>query len=130
MDAAYDRLVMGLPSSIAPSEQEDLMTAYHEAGHALTSLLTTSTLSLYKVTIQARANSLGHTNYIPQSDFDVYTKKELESILDVMMGGRAAEELMFGTRNLGTGCGSDVSKATDVAKQMVKLQAMSKLNYN
>jgi len=120
-DHAIDRLIMGVyRKSDFMNDKDKLLTAYHEGGHTLANLLTDSAVDLHKVTILPAGNSLGHTGMLPRHDMYDYTTENLKSMLDVAMGGRVAEELVFGEDNLSTGCSSDLQKATDIATQIVR----------
>lgn len=102
------------------SPESKRMTAYHEAGHALTALRTPGAMPLHKVTIMPRGQALGITFQLPEADKDSYSKRELNASIDVALGGRAAEELIFGLDNTTTGCSSDLQRATSVAGNMVR----------
>lgn len=118
---AKDRILMGAERKshyVTPESKN--MTAYHEAGHALTALRTPGALPLHKVTIMPRGQALGITFQLPEADKDSYSKKELKASIDVALGGRAAEELIFGLDDTTTGCSSDLQRATSVAGNMVR----------
>jgi cell division protease FtsH len=119
-DEAKDKLMMGLERrSLAMSEKEKRTTAYHEAGHALVTFHTPGSDPLHKVTIVPRGRSMGLTMSLPERDRYGFTKKELESKLAVMFGGRAAEELVFGEDNVSTGAADDIRHTTELARRMV-----------
>lgn len=99
-------------SSLFVSEKDKLNTAFHEVGHALTSLLTDGALPLHKVTILPRGGALGFTGFVPDEDINSMTKKTILASIDVAMGGRAAEEILMGKSDLTSGCSSDLNKAT------------------
>jgi cell division protease FtsH len=101
------------------SEKERQTTAYHEAGHALITYYTPGSDPLHKVTIIPRGRSLGLTMSLPERDRYGFTKKELEAKLDVMFGGRVAEELVFGKDQITTGAADDIRRATELARRMV-----------
>ena len=101
-----------LNSSLDSDYNEKLMTAIHESGHAMVSLLNKNAIKMDKVTIQSKGGSLGHTSFLPEKDLFFFQKKNIEAIIDVAMGGRVAEELFFGNENITTGCGSDLNNAT------------------
>jgi cell division protease FtsH len=107
------------------SEEEKRNTAYHEAGHALVAAMTPGTDPLHKVTIIPRGMTLGVTLQLPIDDRLSYSKDFLDARLAVSMGGRAAEEIIFG--HLTTGARSDIEHATDIARQMVCDWGMSDL---
>ena len=77
------------------------MTAYHEAGHTLMALYTEDATPLHKVTIVSRGKSGGHTAFLPKDDKQMMTKAQLLARIDVSMGGRAAEEIIFGKDQVG-----------------------------
>ncbi|CAJ0600268.1 unnamed protein product [Cylicocyclus nassatus] len=127
LDEARDRILMG-PARTGgriPDEEANKNTAYHEAGHTLVSLYTKHSTPLHKVTIIPRGQSLGHTATLPEKDEYQMTKGQLLAALDVMMGGRVAEELIFGEDMVTTGAADDLKKATMLAVQMVKAFGMS-----
>ncbi|VDK52520.1 unnamed protein product, partial [Cylicostephanus goldi] len=127
LDEARDRILMG-PARTGgriPDEEANRNTAYHEAGHTLVSLYTKHSTPLHKVTIIPRGQSLGHTATLPEKDEYQMTKGQLLAALDVMMGGRVAEELVFGEDMVTTGAADDLKKATMLAIQMVKAFGMS-----
>jgi ATP-dependent metalloprotease len=119
---AKDRILMGAERKshfVTPEGKK--MTAYHEAGHALTALKTPGAMPLHKVTIMPRGRALGITFQLPEADKDSYSRKELNASIDVALGGRAAEELIYGPEDTTTGCSSDLQRATQVAGNMVKV---------
>ena len=107
------------------SEEDKRLTAYHEGGHALVALYTKHALPLYKATILPRGQALGVTHFLPENDMLSQTKAQLMSSLDVAMGGRVAEELIFGADMVTTGASSDLSSATGIARRMVTQYGMS-----
>ncbi|CAJ0574014.1 unnamed protein product, partial [Mesorhabditis spiculigera] len=122
LDEARDRVLMG-PARLAgriPDEEANKNTAYHEAGHTLVGMMTKDSTPLHKVTIIPRGSSMGHTALLPEKDSYQMTKAQLYAQLDMMMGGRVAEELIFGTDKVSTGAADDLKKATNLATQMVK----------
>ncbi|KAK6012690.1 ATP-dependent metallopeptidase HflB, partial [Ostertagia ostertagi] len=127
LDEARDRVLMG-PARTGgriPDEEANRNTAYHEAGHTLVSLYTKHATPLHKVTIIPRGQSLGHTAMLPEKDEYQMTKGQILAALDVMMGGRVAEELIFGDDMVTTGAADDLKKASQLAVQMVKAFGMS-----
>ncbi|KAH8677587.1 peptidase family M41-domain-containing protein [Xylariales sp. PMI_506] len=124
---AKDRVIMGAERKtmvISPEEKE--MTAYHEAGHALVQLFSKhSAKKLYKVTVLPRGPSLGHTAFIPEMDKNSYTMHNYRSQIDTALGGKLAEELVYGIDNVTSGASSDLKAATSVAYQMVAALGMS-----
>jgi cell division protease FtsH len=105
------------------SDKSKLSTAYHEAGHVLVAKLVPGCDPVHKVSIVPRGRALGVTLQIPTEDIYCYTKEMLDGHLKVLMGGRAAEELIFNTTT--TGAGNDLARATDTARKMVTEWGMS-----
>lgn len=95
-------------------------TAYHEGGHALVALHTPGAMPLHKVTIMPRGQALGITFQLPEQDKDSYTRNEYNAMIDVALGGRAAEDMIYGHDNVTSGCSSDLKRASDVAVQMIR----------
>ncbi|KAI1762546.1 peptidase family M41-domain-containing protein [Hypoxylon sp. FL1150] len=126
-DWAKDRVIMGAERrTMVISAEEKEMTAYHEAGHALVSLLTKgSGSSLYKVTVLPRAHSLGHTASLPEMDKYSYTISNYLARIDMCLGGKLAEEIVFGVNQVTGGASSDLKMATAVAFDMVASLGMS-----
>lgn len=101
---AKDKIMMGSERrSMVVQEKDKLMTAYHEGGHALVALKTKGATPLYKVTIMPRGPTLGVTHFMYEMDKVSQTKLELMSAIDVSMGGKVAEELVYGADNVTTG---------------------------
>jgi cell division protease FtsH len=119
-----DKIIMGVRREERLSDEERKMVAYHEAGHALTALLLPGTDPLRKVTIVPRGRSLGATEQVPIEDRHNVGKKYLLNRIAVMMGGRAAEEEVFG--DITSGAGDDLKQATQTARRMVCQWGMSK----
>ncbi|XP_014100906.2 ATP-dependent zinc metalloprotease YME1L isoform X1 [Bactrocera oleae] len=126
LESARDKVLMG-PERKArlPDEEANLITAYHEGGHAIVAYYTKESHPLHKVTIMPRGPSLGHTAYIPEKERYHVTKAQLLAMMDTMMGGRAAEELVFGVEKITSGASSDLKQATSIATHMVKDWGMS-----
>ncbi|KAI1088956.1 peptidase family M41-domain-containing protein [Rostrohypoxylon terebratum] len=126
-DWAKDRVIMGAERrTMVISAEEKEMTAYHEAGHALVSLLTKgSGSSLYKVTVLPRAHSLGHTAALPEMDKYSYTISNYLARIDMCLGGKLAEEIVYGVNSVTSGASSDLKMATAVAFDMVASLGMS-----
>lgn len=120
---ARDKIIMGVKREDRLSEEEKEMIAYHEAGHALTTLLLDGTDPLSKVTIIPRGRALGATEQVPEEDRYNLGKEYLLNRIAVMIGGRAAEEEVFG--DVTTGAGDDLKKATQIARRMVCQWGMS-----
>jgi len=125
-EMSKDKVLMGVErKSMILSEEEKRNTAYHEAGHALVAALTPGTDPLHKVTIIPRGMALGLTMQLPIDDKHTYTKTYLEGTLNVLMGGRCAEEIFLG--HITTGAGNDIERATDISRKMVCDWGMSSL---
>ncbi|RDX74568.1 ATP-dependent zinc metalloprotease FTSH 9, chloroplastic/mitochondrial, partial [Mucuna pruriens] len=103
----------------------NLLTAYHESGHAIVALNTEGAHPIHKATIMPRGSALGMVTQLPSSDETSISKKQLLARLDVCMGGRVAEELIFGQDNVTTGASSDLHTATELAQYMVSNCGMS-----
>jgi len=123
---AKDKVMMGSERrSLVMSEEEKRLTAYHEAGHALVAVLIPEADPLHKVTIIPRGLALGLTQQLPLEDRYTYPRTYLEANLQVLMGGRLAEELIFGPEHMTTGAGNDLERATELARKMVCEWGMS-----
>jgi cell division protease FtsH len=123
---AKDKVLMGTERrSMAMTDEEKKLTAYHEAGHALVALHVPKTDPLHKVTIIPRGRALGVTMQLPERDHLSHTKQFLESRLAILFGGRIAEEIIFGPENVTTGAASDIQVATQMARGMITAYGMS-----
>ena len=128
LDWARDRVLMGQErKSFFVSEPNRRVTAYHEAGHALVALRTPGAMAVHKATILPRGNTLGMVQMLPEEDTSSTTLRELRARIDVSMGGRVAEELVFGADSVTTGASNDLMQATAVARRMVTQYGMSEL---
>lgn len=126
LEWAKDKVMMGAERKGAVITEHDLKnTAYHEAGHALCALFTDGAVPVYKATIVPRGNALGMVQQLPEDDTNAMTRKEMEARLVVCMGGRAAEELIFGKANITSGASNDLEQATRLAKAMVTKYAFN-----
>lgn len=126
LEQARDKVLMGPErKSRIPDEEANRITAYHEGGHTIVAHYTQDSHPLHKVTIIPRGPSLGHTAYIPEKERYHVTKSQLLAMMDVAMGGRAAEELVFGLDKVTSGASSDLKQATSIATHMVKEWGMS-----
>src|SRR6218665_3713222 len=126
LENSRDKVLMGPEKkSRIPDEESNRITAFHEAGHALVAHYTKDSHPLHKVTIIPRGPSLGHTAYIPEKEAYHVTKSQMQATLDTLMGGRVAEELIFGVEKVTTGASDDLRKATGIATSMVKDYGMS-----
>jgi len=120
LDKAKDKIMMGTERrSMVMSEKEKKLTAYHEAGHAIVGRLVPEHDPVYKVTIIPRGRALGVTMFLPEQDKYSVSRKQLESQLASLFGGRVAEEVVFGEENVTTGASNDIERATSIARNMV-----------
>ena len=121
---AKDKVLMGVErKSLIISDAEKKITAYHEGGHALVAKLTPGTDPIHKVTIIPRGLALGVTQQIPIEDKYTLSKTYLNNSITVLLGGRAAEEIIFGDQT--SGAGNDLERATEIARKMVCEWGMS-----
>ncbi|RHY33692.1 hypothetical protein DYB32_003531 [Aphanomyces invadans] len=117
---AKDKLLMGAErKSAIISPESARLTAYHEGGHALVAINTPGAHPVYKATIMPRGQALGMVSQLPEGDQTSITRKQLLARLDVCMGGRVAEEMIFGKDEITGGASSDIMQATQLARQMV-----------
>ena len=120
LEYAKDRILMGVERKSAfITEESRKLTAYHEGGHTLVAMLTKGASPVHKATIMPRGNALGMVMQLPDKDDKSMTRKQLLAMLDVCMGGRVAEELIFGGDNVTTGASQDLTSATQIARAMV-----------
>ena len=120
LEQAKDKVMMGAERrSMVMTEDEKEKTAYHEAGHALVMLNVEGHEPLHKVTIIPRGRALGVTMWLPERDKLAQTRTELEALIASMFGGRVAEELIYGKKQITTGAGNDIQQATNLARRMV-----------
>ena len=125
-EAAKDKVMMGAERrSMAMSEDEKRLTAYHEAGHAIVAIHEPESDPIHKATIIPRGRALGMVMRLPEGDRLSMTKARLKADLAVAMGGRIAEMLTFGEDKVTTGASSDIKYATDMARRMVTEWGMS-----
>ena len=101
------------------------LTAYHEGGHALVASLTPDALPVHKATIVPRGQSLGMVMQLPGADETSWSRAQMLAKMDVCMGGRVAEELIYGADNVTSGASSDFEQATQIAISMVERWGMS-----
>jgi cell division protease FtsH len=123
MERAKDRLLMGVERKLVLSEKEKRITAYHEAGHTLVAKLTPGADPIHKVTIIPRGQALGVTQQLPVDDRYHYQQEFLLSRIAVSLGGRAAEQAVFGEYS--TGAESDLKQVAELAEKMVCQWGMS-----
>ncbi|MCF6198226.1 MAG: ATP-dependent zinc metalloprotease FtsH, partial [Hyphomicrobiaceae bacterium] len=123
---AKDKVMMGAERrSMVMSDEEKKLTAYHEGGHALVTMHQPASDPVHKATIIPRGRSLGMVMRLPERDTLSYTRARLKADLAVAMGGRVAEELIFGYDKVTSGASQDIKMATGVARAMVTQFGMS-----
>jgi cell division protease FtsH len=125
-ERAKDKIMMGAErKSMVMNDEEKRLTAYHEAGHAIVGLRVPDHDPVYKVSIIPRGRALGVTMFLPEEDKYSYSKEKLESNVSSLFGGRIAEELIFGAEKVTTGASNDISRVTDIARNMVTKWGLS-----
>jgi cell division protease FtsH len=125
-DDSKDKVMMGPERrSMVMTDEEKRLTAYHEAGHALVSLSIDSSDPIHKATIIPRGRALGMVLRLPERDQISITREKMYGNLSVAMGGRIAEELVFGYDKVTSGASSDIKQATEIARAMVMKYGMS-----
>ena len=122
-ERAKDKIQLGTLRDEAMSEKEKELTAYHEAGHALLALLLPETDPVHSVTIVPRGRALGVTQQLPMEDINNYSRTYLLNRIAILLGGRAAEDLIF--QEFTTGASNDLEQATSLAERMICLWGMS-----
>ncbi len=126
LEEAKDKVMMGVErKSMVMSEEEKKMTAYHEGGHAIVSLHCPASDPIHKATIIPRGRALGMVMRLPEADKISYHRDKMHDDLAVAMGGRVAEELIFGYDKVSSGASSDIQYATKLARAMVAEWGMS-----
>jgi len=125
--SAFEKVAIGPErKSKIMSEKEKELTAYHEAGHAVVGHVLPDSDMVHKVTIIPRGGTGGVTWFIPPEDKSYHSIIEYKDVLARMLGGRVAEELVYGSERVTTGAGSDLQKAAELAREMVVNQGMGK----
>lgn len=120
LEYAKDKIMMGAERKTAViTPKTAKITAFHEAGHALVAVLSDGASPIHKATIMPRGSSLGMVTMLPEGDQTSQSFKEMLAFMDVAMGGRVAEELIFGEENVTSGASSDIMNATRTARAMV-----------
>src|SRR3954447_17514415 len=123
---AKDKVMMGAErKSLVMTEEEKLLTAYHEGGHAIVALNVKATDPVHKATIIPRGRALGMVMQLPERDKLSMSLEQMTSRLAIMMGGRVAEELVFGRERVTSGAASDIEQATKLARMMVTRWGLS-----
>ncbi|WP_322910828.1 ATP-dependent zinc metalloprotease FtsH [Mycoplasmopsis felis] len=128
IDEAIDRVMAGPAKKSRTITKEELTSvAYHEAGHAVVGLKVPGGNKVQKITIIPRGQAGGYNLMMPENEKYNYSKKELLATIASFMGGRAAEEIVYGKENVSTGASDDIEKATNIARRMVTEFGMSDL---
>jgi cell division protease FtsH len=123
-EEAKDKVMMGMErKSLIISEKEKKITSYHEIGHVLVARMLPEADPVHKVTIIPRGRALGLTTYLPIDEKHTYSKAYLEAMITYALGGRAAERIIF--KEMTTGAGNDIERATELARKMVCEWGMS-----
>jgi cell division protease FtsH len=125
-EEAKDKVMMGAErKSLVMTEEEKMLTAYHEGGHAIVGLNVVATDPIHKATIIPRGRALGMVMQLPERDKLSMSLEQMTSRLAIMMGGRVAEELVFGREKVTSGASSDIEQATRLARMMVTRWGLS-----
>jgi len=125
-EEAKDKVMMGAErKSLVMTEEEKMLTAYHEGGHAIVGLNVIATDPIHKATIIPRGRALGMVMQLPERDKLSMSLEQMTSRLAIMMGGRVAEELVFGREKVTSGASSDIEQATRLARMMVTRWGLS-----
>jgi cell division protease FtsH len=126
LEQAKDKVMMGAErKSMVMSDEEKKLTAYHEAGHAIVALHSPASDPIHKATIIPRGRALGMVMRLPEADRLSMSRAKMKADLAVAMGGRVAEEIIFGTEKVTSGASSDIQYATKLARNMVVAWGMS-----
>jgi len=126
-EEAKDKVMMGSERrSMVMSEEEKKLTAYHEAGHAIVTINEKAAYPIHKATIIPRGRALGMVMQLPERDEVSQTREQLHAQMAIAMGGRVAEEIIFGDDKVTTGAASDIEQATKRARAMVMRAGLSK----
>ena len=126
LEYARDKILMGAERTsafITPENKK--LTAYHEGGHAVVAMHTPGAHPIHKATVMPRGRALGMVWQLPTGDQTSVTMRQMLAEMDVCMGGRVAEEMIFGSDEVTSGAVSDLQRATSIAKRMVLLYGMS-----
>ena len=128
LDFAYDRILMGVrkkSNQLIISDSDKKFAAVHETGQALTTILTKSNMKIYKISILPSGDNLGHTALLPKLEQNSQSKNEILNMIDINLGGRAAEEIFLGEKNLTTSSSRFINKATQYAYQYIRSMGMA-----
>ncbi len=127
IDDAVDRVVAGMEGTPLVDGKSKRLVAYHEIGHAIVATLIPAHDPLQKVTLIPRGQAAGLTWFTPSEDQSLISRSQLRARISAALGGRAAEEVIFGDSEVTTGAGGDLQQVTSMARQMVTRFGMSKL---
>ncbi|MCL6753238.1 ATP-dependent zinc metalloprotease FtsH [Nostoc sp. CCCryo 231-06] len=127
VDAAIDRVVAGMEGTALVDSKSKRLIAYHEVGHALVGTLLEGHDPVQKVTLIPRGQALGLTWFTPSEEQGLISRSQLKARITATLGGRAAEEIVFGKPEVTTGAGNDLQQVTGMARQMVTRFGMSEL---
>ncbi|MEA5627090.1 ATP-dependent zinc metalloprotease FtsH [Nostoc sp. UHCC 0251] len=127
IDAAVDRVVAGMEGTALVDSKSKRLIAYHEVGHALVGTLIKEHDPVQKVTLIPRGQALGLTWFTPNEEQGLISRSQLKARITGTLGGRAAEEIVFGKPEVTTGAGNDLQQVTGMARQMVTRFGMSEL---
>jgi len=120
LEKAKDKILMGAEKrTMVMSEDDKLLTAYHEAGHCIVGQMSPDHDPVYKVSIMPRGRALGITMFLPEQDQYSASKRKLESQIASLFGGRIAELMIYGGDRVTTGASNDIERATELARNMV-----------
>lgn len=126
LEESVEKVMMGPEKkSKKLSDEEKKTVAYHETGHAIVGHLMPAHDPIHKISIIARGMALGGTWHLPEVDLHLYSREKFEGELASLLGGRVAEELVFGARKITTGASNDIERATAIARTMVTEYGMS-----
>ena len=128
LEAARDKILMGTERrTLAMTEEEKKLIAYHESGHAIVGYLVGDHDPVYKVTIVPRGRALGLTVFLPERDKLNHSKKAVLASLRSLYGGRVAEEIVYGKDQITTGAANDIERATQLVRNMVSQWGLSEV---
>jgi cell division protease FtsH len=126
LEKAKDKILMGAEKrTMVMTEEDKLLTAYHEAGHCIVGQMSPDHDPVYKVSIMPRGRALGVTMFLPERDQYSASKRKLESQIAGLFGGRIAEVMIFGDDRVTTGASNDIERATELARNMVTRWGLS-----